>query len=102
VISFKVGYYESLEPHTAMTASGAREGGSASGRVDPERGIREFVVGTGGKSHYEIEIPLTNSEVHNDYTYGLLKLTLHPKSYDWRFIPVAGETFTDSGHDRCH
>ncbi len=73
-----------------------------SGRVDPEHGIREFVVGTGGKSHYDIEIPLTNSEVHNDYTCGVLKLTLHPKSYDWRFIPVEDEAFTDPGHGRCH
>jgi hypothetical protein len=51
-----------------------------SGRTDPERGVREFVVGTGGKSHYEIEVPLINSEVHNDCTYGVLKLTLHPKN----------------------
>jgi acid phosphatase type 7 len=73
-----------------------------SGRADPERGIREFVVGTGGKSHYEIEVPLTNSEVHNAHTYGVLKLTLHPKSYDWLFIPVKGEAFTNSGRGRCH
>jgi hypothetical protein len=71
-------------------------------RADPELGIREFVVGTGGKSHYEIEVPLTNSEVHNDNTYGVLKLTLHPKSYDWPFIPVEGEALTDSGRGRCH
>lgn len=71
-------------------------------RMDLERGIREFVVGTGGKSHYEIETTLPNSEIHNDKTYGVLKLNFHPKSYDWRFVPVEGETFTDSGHDRCH
>ena len=46
------------------------------------------MVGTGGKSHYEIELPLSNGEVHNDYTYGVLKLSFHPKSYDWHFIPV--------------
>ena len=72
------------------------------GSADTERGIREFVVGTGGKSHYQIEVPLTNSEVHNDYTHGVLKLTLHPKSYDWRFIPIRGEAFTDSGRGRCY
>jgi hypothetical protein len=38
------------------------------GRADPERGIREFVVGTGGKSHYPIVAPIANSEVHNDET----------------------------------
>jgi hypothetical protein len=72
------------------------------GEADPERGIRQFVVGTGGKRHYEVETTLPNSEVHNDETYGVLKLTLHPEGYSWRFIPVEGETFTDSGHGRCH
>jgi acid phosphatase type 7 len=72
------------------------------GMADPERGIREFVVGTGGKSHYPIVNPIANSEVHNDETYGVLKLTLHPHSYEWEFVPVEGETFTDSGGARCH
>jgi acid phosphatase type 7 len=72
------------------------------GRADPERGIREFVVGTGGKSHYPIVNPIANSEVNNDETYGVLKLTLHPHSYEWQFVPVEGESFTDSGSGRCH
>jgi hypothetical protein len=72
------------------------------GNADPERGIREFVVGTGGRSLYPILAPIANSEVYNDQTYGVLKLTLHPKGYEWRFLPVEGETFTDSGSARCH
>jgi acid phosphatase type 7 len=72
------------------------------GKADPQRGIREFVVGTGGRSHYPIRKPIANSEVYNDETYGVLKLTPHPESYEWRFIPVKGETFTDSGSARCH
>jgi acid phosphatase type 7 len=73
------------------------------GRADPQRGIREFVVGTGGgKGHYPISEPIAISEVHNDETYGVLKLTLRPKSYEWRFVPEEGETFTDSGSARCH
>jgi hypothetical protein len=72
------------------------------GKADPQRGIREFVVGTGGESHYPILEPIANSEVHNDHTYGVLKLTLHPKGYEWRFVPAGGETFTDSGSARCH
>jgi hypothetical protein len=72
------------------------------GKADPELGIREFVVGTGGNSHYEILDPLPNSEVHNDETYGVLKLTLHLKSYEWRFLPAASGEFTDSGEDQCH
>jgi acid phosphatase type 7 len=72
------------------------------GRADPQHGIREFVVGTGGRSHYPILGPIANSEVYNDDTYGVLKLTLRPEGYQWRFIPVEGETFTDSGSARCH
>jgi acid phosphatase type 7 len=72
------------------------------GNADPQRGIREFVVGTGGRSHYPILGPIANIEVYNDETYGVLKLTPHPESYEWRFIPVAGETFTDSGSAGCH
>ena len=72
------------------------------GAADPESGIREFVVGTGGSRHEGIEELAANSEVRNDDTFGVLKLTLHPKSYEWEFIPVAGGTFTDSGSDTCH
>jgi len=72
------------------------------GWADPDQGIREFVVGTGGKSYYEIESPIKNSEVYNDDTHGVLKLTLRSDSYDWKFIPVLGKTFTDSGSGRCH
>jgi acid phosphatase type 7 len=72
------------------------------GRADPQRGIREFVVGTGGKSHYPIVNPIANSEIHNDQTYGVLKLTLNPHSYEWEFVSVEGESFTDSGSSRCH
>jgi acid phosphatase type 7 len=72
------------------------------GEADPQGGIRQFVVGTGGRSHYPISDPLPNSEVHNDDTYGVLKLTLNPKSYQWRFVPVEGETFSDSGSAQCH
>jgi hypothetical protein len=75
---------------------------TASGKADPKRGIREFVVGTGGSSHYRFKSIQPNSQVRNADTYGVLKLTLHPKSYSWQFMPVAGKTFTDSGTDSCH
>jgi len=75
-----------------------------SGKADPQHGIREFVVGTGGgqENHAIVGEPVANSEVHNDETDGVLKLTLRPKGYDWRFVPVEGETFTDSGSAGCH
>ena len=66
-------------------------------------GIREFVVGTGGKSHYAFpSSPRRNSMVRNNTTYGVLTLRLRPRGYDWRFVPVAGKTFTDSGSRSCH
>jgi len=71
------------------------------GLADPLRGIREFVVGSGGRSHYGFGIPRPNSEVRNNDTYGVLKLTLHPDSYSWEFIPEEGKTFTDSGSAPC-
>jgi hypothetical protein len=72
------------------------------GDADPSGGIREFVVGTGGNSLYAFLPPQPNSQVRNVNTYGVLKLTLHPDSYEWKFVPVAGKTFTDSGSDNCH
>ena len=70
--------------------------------ADPAKGIREFVVGTGGASHYGFGTIQPNSQVRNGTAYGVLKLTLHATSYDWQFVPVAGATFTDSGTGSCH
>jgi hypothetical protein len=73
------------------------------GAADQKRGIREFVAGTGGNpSHRSFADAAANSEVRNADTFGALKLTLHPQSYDWQFVPIAGRTFTDSGTDTCH
>lgn len=72
------------------------------GLADPLRGIREFIVGTGGANHTSIATIQPNSEVRNTDTFGALKLTLHPTGYDWQFMPMAGKTFTDSGSTVCH
>jgi 3',5'-cyclic AMP phosphodiesterase CpdA len=72
------------------------------GVADSERGIREFVVGTGGINLRPFETIEPNSEVRNADAYGVLKLTLRSTSYDWEFVPVAGETFTDSDSGECH
>jgi len=73
----------------------------AGGR-DDARGIREFVVGTGGKTHYAVDSSGKNRQVANGDTFGVLKLTLRAGAYDWRFVPEAGKTFSDSGTDSCH
>jgi len=75
---------------------------TSSGVGDPARGIREFVVGTGGRSHYAFGTIRANSEVRNSDTYGVLKLALHASSYEWQFVPEAGKTFSDSGSGSCH
>jgi acid phosphatase type 7 len=72
------------------------------GKLDAKHGIREFVVGTGGKSHREFGFTRPNSEVRNNDAYGVLKLTLKPGGYDWQFLPEAGKSFTDSGSGSCH
>jgi calcineurin-like phosphoesterase family protein len=72
------------------------------GKTDPEHGIREIVVGTGGRSHAPLGFATPNSEVRNWETYGVLKLTLAPGKYDWEFIPEEGKPFHDSGSGICH
>ena len=70
--------------------------------ADPTNGIREWVVGTGGRALYGTIIAQPNSAIRNSSTYGVLKLTLKPAGYDWKFMPIAGQTFTDTGSAVCH
>ncbi len=72
------------------------------GEPDSAKGIREFVVGTGGASAYPFLSVRPNSEAQIENVFGVLKLTLHATSYDWQFMPVAGETETDMGSAACH
>jgi len=71
-------------------------------KADAKRGIREFVVGTGGKNHRPFELAHANSEVRDDTAFGVLKVTLKSGGYDWQFVPEAGKTFTDAGSGVCH
>ena len=59
-------------------------------------GIREFVVGTGGRSLRNFVNIQPHSLVRSSSTYGVLKLTLHATSYDWLFVPQSGRSFSDS------
>ena len=69
--------------------------------VDPN-GIREIVVGTGGRNLSRFPAGFkTGSQIHDSSTFGVLKLTLHASSYDWTFLPAANGTFTDSGSTSC-
>jgi hypothetical protein len=72
------------------------------GALDLAKGIREFIVGTGGGSRDATGSPRPNSEVRSGSAWGVLKLSLFADRYEWRFVPVAGKTFTDTGSGSCH
>jgi hypothetical protein len=75
---------------------------NASGGLDRNRGIREFVVGTGGAFFTGLSTTKPNSEVRQNKTFGVLRLTLRSTSYDWQFVPEPGKTWTDAGSNACH
>jgi len=87
------GHVHNYERFAPMTPAGVR---------DDARGLREFIVGTGGKNFFGFPSVLPNSEVHNGSTYGVLRLTLSANSYTWTFSPVPGQTFSDTGTSSCH
>jgi len=87
------GHEHDYERFVPQDASGARDDG---------RGIRQFVVGTGGADLRPFRTTDPDSEVRDAETHGVLRLTLRPDTYDWRFVPVAGAPFTDAGSGTCH
>jgi hypothetical protein len=72
------------------------------GLADSARGIRQFTVGTGGYGLMRFGVIAANSEMRNTDAYGLLKVTLYPAGYEWRFVPVRGQRFSDHGTGDCH
>jgi hypothetical protein len=70
-------------------------------RFAPIDGIRSFVVGTGGRSHYPVVARLPASRAVNWTTFGVLRLRLREGSYGWRFLPVAGRHYVDAGSASC-
>ena len=96
ILSGHAHYYERFAP---QLPDGTRD----------SSGIREFVVGTGGAPP---ENPMTSPRAANSVVdsekspgvtaYGVLRLRLSAGSYTWKFLPVAGESFTDSGTGECH
>jgi hypothetical protein len=71
------------------------------GQADPERGFREFVVGTGGKGLDPFPRIQPNSEVRDSSSYGVLKLTLREAGYDWEFVSAPAGAIRDSGSGVC-
>ncbi|AIE76035.1 MULTISPECIES: metallophosphoesterase [unclassified Synechocystis] len=74
----------------------------AQAKLDTDRGIRQFVIGTGGKSLYPFRTLQPNSEVRAMGVYGVLKMELQPDGYRWRFLAANTTEFNEQGQDRCH
>jgi acid phosphatase type 7 len=72
------------------------------GTTDDQHGIRQFTVGTGGNNHTDVVAVQPNSQVQQDKTFGVLRMTLHPTSYSWQFVPEQGTAFSDTGSAQCH
>jgi acid phosphatase type 7 len=73
-----------------------------SGGLDTARGMRHFVAGMGGAGAYSFGTIQPNSEARNTGAAGVLKFTLHANGYTWQFVPVAGQSYSDSGTTSCH
>ena len=72
-------------------------------RFAPVDGIRSFVVGTGGRSLYELtRLPDRRTELRANDSYGLLLLELRNADYGWRFVPIPDDSLSDSGSAACH
>jgi hypothetical protein len=72
------------------------------GALDVRRGLRQFVVGTGGDSLQGFVRTQPNSEVRIADTFGVLLLELEPAGYEWRFVPTTAGGESDSGRAACH
>lgn len=73
-----------------------------SGGLDAERGVRHFVVGTGGNRLYALGDPHPSSEARSAGGFGVLRLELGQGSYAWQYLGVDGVDFTDTGAEPCH
>ena len=74
----------------------------AAANRDGPRGVRQFVVGTGGKNKEpDLVFPQPNSEVRENNSFGVLKMTLRPGAYLWEFLPD-GSGVHDAGANACH
>ncbi len=71
------------------------------GAADNARGMRQFVIGTAGAPPYSFSSTQANSQVRMSGQYGAVQFTLHPSSYDWKWVGATG-SFTDTGSTACH
>ena len=74
---------------------------NVNGLADP-KGLRQFIVGNGGRSLFPALFAVANSEKRYDTGYGVLRLALSDGRYEWKFIPVTPGHFEDSGSGACN
>jgi hypothetical protein len=74
---------------------------NADGEADPE-GVMQFVVGTGGRSHYKFRNPKPTSKVRITGRHGALRLQLTEQAYTWEFTAAPRGEVLDSGNSQCH
>ncbi|MFO1306631.1 MAG: metallophosphoesterase [Burkholderiales bacterium] len=74
----------------------------ADGTLDLARGVRQFVVGTGGHALNQLGPAVANSEYRQNTSWGVLRLTLGDGTYAWQFEPVGGGAPLDAGTGTCH
>ena len=72
------------------------------GKLDRMRGVRQFVVGTGGAKLTPFRFRSSNSDGGSNSVHGVLKLVLKETGYKWKFLPVTPGGFTDRGASLCH
>ena len=74
------------------------------GRTDNKRGMRSFVVGTGGKGLARFLRPRPNSEVRENNSIGVLTMVLKQDRYSWKFATIPGlpDPLDDAGDGTCH
>ena len=89
VISAHDHFYERFAPQNAAY------------EADSARGIRQFIAGTGGAPLYRPVARFPNSEIVVE-SFGALKLTLHPTTYEWEFANATTNTIVDRGVGQCH
>jgi 3',5'-cyclic AMP phosphodiesterase CpdA len=79
----------------------------ADGRLDAARGIRQFVVGTGGAYPTPFLLTVAHSEVRDSNRTGVLRLQLYAGGYGWEFVESTrlssfGVAPPDRGSAACH
>ena len=89
-----------LTGHAHFYERFARQDADGNTRDD---GVRQFVVGTGGRDLITPDQDLApNSQVRIAHSFGVLKMTLGAKRYWWRYVATPGSPGSDSGSTACH